>query len=92
LTRVPLPVSFFFVFAITIALFIFFGAWAVSADAEERERVFAFAAPGNLARLQETSLSEGLVGEAKGQDLSGSGQSNADSWWGGALLKACPLH
>ena len=85
MTRVPLPVSFFFVFAITIALFIFFGAWAVSVDAEERERVFAFAAPGNLASLQETSLPEGRVGDA-------TGQTSADSWWGGALLKACPLH
>ena len=89
MTHVPLPVSFFFVFAITIALFIFFGAWAVSADAEERERVFAFAAPGNLARLQETSLAEGQLGD---HGLSGSGQSSVDSWWGGALLKACPLH
>ena len=92
MTHVPLPVSFFFVFAITIALFIFFGAWAVSADAEERERVFAFAAPGNLARLQEASLAEGRVEDGAAHGLIGSGQSNADSWWGGALLRACPLH
>ena len=85
LKHFPLPVSFFFVMAITIALFIFFGAWAVSADAEERDRVFAFAAPGNLARFQETSRPGGRVGEA-------TVQSNADTWWGGALLKACPLH
>ena len=92
MTHIPLPVSFFFVFAFAIALFIFFGAWAVSADYEQRERVFAFAAPGNLARLQETSLTEGRSGEAAGQELLGSGQSNADTWWGGALLSACPLH
>ena len=77
---------------ITIVLFVFFGAWAVSADAEERERVFAFAAPGNLARLQETSLPEGRLGEPTAHKLIGSGQSNSDTWWGGALLKACPLH
>ena len=89
---IPLPVSFFAVLCVTIALLIFFGAWAVSSDVEDRNRVLAFAVPGgaslNAEISSETGQSLSLIDSLSDEDV----QNPADTWWGSALLTACPLH
>lgn len=89
---IPLPVSFFVVLCVTLALLVFFGAWAVSADGDERDRVLAFAVPGvasiNAETTPQAGQSVGLIEPLADE----SGLDAADTWWGGALLTACPLH
>ncbi len=89
---IPLPISFLVVLAVTIALVIFFGAWAVSADVGERDRVFAFAVPGGAANFPEISNDTTRVLGRTEPGRPTEGQTYADTWWGGALIKACPLH
>lgn len=88
-----MPVSFLVAVVAVIALLIFFGAWAVSVDAESRDRALALALPGGTPGF-------GAIPEKKAEDapfdpnayFGGSDQTAADTWWGNALLKACPLH
>ena len=91
--RVPIPLTFFVVVAVTIILIVFFGAWAVSADAADQEQTLAFgfvAGSDNLnANAPGSSQLKGL--EASGREENSISDS-ADSWWGQAFLKACPLH
>ena len=70
-----------------VLLTIFFGAWAVSAESAN-SRIYNLAASANgsvIGPPSETSAetSAGVPSEKS---------TTADSWWGGALLKACPLH
>ena len=92
LKTIPLPVSFLVVVSVTIALLIFFGAWAVSADAGDRDRVLAFAVPGGVSSLSVTPTQGSRIPGDAGADNTVEGLSAADTWWGGALLSACPLH
>ena len=94
LKRVPFPVSFLVAVVVTLALLIFFGAWAVSVDGESRDRALAIALPGGATDFAG-------IPEKKAEDAPFDpnayfgGQENtaaADTWWGNALLKACPLH
>ena len=88
-----MPVSFLVAVVAVIALLIFFGAWAVSVDAESRDRALALALPGG-------TMDFAAIPEKKAEDapfdpnayFGGSDQTAADTWWGNALLKACPLH
>ena len=92
LKNTPLPVSFVVVVSVTIVLFIFFGAWAVSADAEDRDRVLSFAVPGGVSSISATSSQgAGTARDSKVENAT-DGPNAADTWWGGALLRACPLH
>ena len=66
-----------------VLLTIFFGAWAVSAESAN-SRIYNLAASANGSVIGPPSeTSAGLPSEKS---------TTADSWWGGALLKACPLH
>ena len=93
LKRVPFPVSFMVAVVVVVALMIFFGAWAVSVDADSRDRALALALPGGAVDFSS-------IAEKKAEDVpfdpnayfGGSDQTAADTWWGTALLKACPLH
>ena len=80
-----MPLTFVAAAVLTIAVTIFFGAWAVSADGEARERGLAFALSGTVP----PPLSDG--GSVSGLDQAGEANSE-DTWWGKAVLKACPFH
>ncbi len=86
-----IPVTFLAALALVILLTIFFGAWAVSADAKQPGRELSFLAPGASGfgpiGVQRTGPDPGNV-SSSGEEGAGA----ADSWWGKAFLKACPLH
>ena len=84
--RIPAPMTFVVVSAMIIALSIFLGAWAVSADVEDGDRAFSFGLPAAGTNSQ-TSFAGGSPPNAYGDE-----GTVADSWWGQALIKACPLH
>ena len=90
--RIPVPISFVVVSAITIALLIFFGAWAVSADVNEQDRAFSFGFPVAGTVPQVSSANSPSPKAQRDPDLQTVERSPADSWWGQALLRACPLH
>jgi hypothetical protein len=90
--RIPLPISFIIVVSATVALLIFFGAWAVSADVDERDRVFAFAVPGAVSNLSQTSVNTTRAGRQSENGPPVASRTAAETWWGSGLLKACPLH
>ena len=92
LKNIPLPVSFIVVVSVTIALLIFFGAWAVSADTDDRDRVLSFAVPGGVSGLSVTPPQGSGIPRDAERDNTVVGDNAADTWWGGALLRACPLH
>ena len=79
--------------AITIMLIIFFGAWAVSAGNQ--------ADLGNIVAGAASGFSGEVAGQPAQPDANGvprlatapdGSQAAADTWWGKALLGACPLH
>jgi len=78
------------VIGLTLVLLIFFGAWAVSADVDN-QRSLAFALPGTTPTLTGQNLAEG-DGPYKAALTGETASASGDSWWGKALLKACPLH
>jgi len=69
---------------------IFFGAWAVSADADN-QRSLTFALPGTTPTLSGQNLAEQEQPYQVAR-LGETASAAGDSWWGKALLKACPLH
>jgi hypothetical protein len=76
-----------------LVLLIFFGAWAVSADVDN-QRSLAFGLPGTTPSLTGQNLAEQgpyQVARLGDSDID-SASAAGDSWWGKALLKACPLH
>ena len=88
------PLTFLIVLVFMIALTIFFGAWAVSVDANSRNGEFAFGAAVGAGTGPSSAGSGGTPKEtANGAPVNQEDSpSSADTWWGGALLKACPLH
>ena len=93
LKRVPFPLSFLVAVVAVVALLIFFGAWAVSVDAESRDRAIAIALPGGAVNF--SAIAEQKTEEAPFDPnayFGGGDQTASDTWWGNALLKACPLH
>ncbi len=88
--RIPVPFIFSLVVAAVIALIIFFGAWAVSADVEG-QRTLAFGLPGTTPSLSGDNLQAENSGPYQVARLGGQ-EAARDTWWGGAFLRACPLH
>ena len=88
------PLTFLIVLVLMILLTVFFGAWAVSVDADSQEGVFALGAAVGAGSSPSQADSDGPLREtANGAPANQEdAQSAADTWWGGALLKACPLH
>ncbi len=88
------PLTFLIVLVLMIVLTIFFGAWAVSMDANAQNGEFAFGAAVGAGTGPSSAGSGGPPKEnANGSPVNQEdNQSSADTWWGGALLKACPLH
>ena len=82
--RLPVPVTFLVVIASVVFLMIFFSAWAVSADSDGKGRALSFGFGGGATASNTTALNSGQIGP--------DGETSEDSWWGGALLKACPFH
>ena len=90
--RIPAPMTFMVVTAMVIALSIFLGAWAVSVDAEDGDRAFSLGFPA-AGTISQSASADGSPSNAYGdQALAPGEESAADSWWGQALIKACPLH
>ncbi len=87
--RIPVPLTFSIVLAVVIALIIFFGAWAVSADVGQR--TLAFGLPGTTPTLSGANVQGHNSGPYQVARLDDHG-SAADTWWGNAFLRACPLH
>ena len=87
--RIPVPFTFSLVLTIVIALIIFFGAWAVSADVGNR--ALAFGLPGTTPTLSGSNIQDQDSGTYQVARLGDQGTAG-DTWWGGAFLRACPLH
>lgn len=89
---------------VTVLLIIFFGAWAVSANGTgDLSDVLSSAAVGFSGQPLADSQQPGQPGTTAYAAVSGndnvprlasnSAAGNApDTWWGKALLGACPLH
>ena len=86
---------------ITVLLIIFFGAWAVSASSEGNlSGVLSSATVGFSGQPLANSQQQGQSGApTAGADnvprlasAASAGSAPADTWWGKALLGACPLH
>lgn len=90
---------------ITVLLIIFFGAWAVSASGDgDLSGVLSSAAVGFSGQPLADSQQPGQPGTTAYAAISGTdnvprlasnpaaGNAPADTWWGKALLGACPLH
>ena len=83
----------------SIMLLIFFGAWAVSASSDaDVSGVLAGATAGFAGNVSPRSA-QSAASATSGQSDSvprlasaASGETPADTWWGKALLGACPLH
>ena len=84
---IPKPLPFLVFLVATVVLTIFFGAWAVSADIDERDRNLSFAIASGGSPLGMATSDSSQPAEQKGV-----GDGEADSWWGKAVLKACPFH
>ena len=83
----------------SIMLLIFFGAWAVSASSEaDVSGVLAGATAGfarGVSPQSAQSAASATTGDSDGVPRLASavsGETPADTWWGKALLGACPLH
>lgn len=86
---IPKPLPFLIVVVATVLLVIFFSAWAVSADIDEGDGGLSFAiTSGGSSFGASTSGSP----EQRAANVQDEGESEADSWWGKAALKACPFH
>lgn len=85
---------------VTVLLIIFFGAWAVSvSSAAGVSGVLASATTGFSGNISSQSVQSAAgVAYQGGADVprlatDTTGNANpADTWWGQALLGACPLH
>ena len=90
---------------VTVLLIIFFGAWAVSASGDgDLSGVLSSAAVGFSGQPPADSQQPGEPGTTTYAAVSdansvprlasnpAAGNAPADTWWGKALLGACPLH
>ena len=87
-----MPAIFIIVVSGVVFLMIFFGAWAISVDAADQGRELTFGAVASGAALQLSSDDYPQPGKAGGLAAVEPGDSKADTWWGDALLLACPFH
>ena len=85
-----IPITFLVVLVLTVLLVIFFGAWAVSADAAGRDKEFAFGIAVGGSTLAGPDSRAAPDGRPVTSDEES--ESKTDSWWGKAVLKACPFH
>ena len=83
----------------SIMLLIFFGAWAVSSSSEaDVTGVLSGAAAGFAGGVSTQSVPTAAATSAGASDnvprlaSAANGSAPADTWWGKALLGACPLH
>ena len=83
----------------SIMLLIFFGAWAVSASSEsDVSGVLAGATAGFAGNVSTQPVPAAATASVGASDnvprlaSAASGSAPADTWWGKALLGACPLH
>lgn len=87
---------------VSVLLIIFFGAWAVSASSEgDLSAVLSSATTGFSGQPLADSPHSGSSAYASVSDTENvprlasnpaAGSAPADTWWGKALLGACPLH
>jgi len=90
---------------VTVLLIIFFGAWAVSASGDgDLSGVLSSATVGFSGQPPVDSQQPGQPGATAYAAVSGNenvprlasnpaaGNAPANTWWGKALLGACPLH
>ena len=85
---------------LTVLLIIFFGAWAVSASSEaDLSSVLSGATAGFSGNVSPQTSQIAAQATASSADNvprlasnPAAGNTAADSWWGKALLGACPLH
>ena len=89
---IPKPVPFLVFSVATVLLTIFLGAWAVSADIDERDRNLSFAVARGGSPLGVGTSDSYEPAEQGNAGSPEEGDSKADSWWGKAVLKACPFH
>lgn len=83
----------------TVMLLIFFGAWAVSASSEaDVAGVLSSATSGFAGGVSTQYAPTTATASAGASDnvprlaSAAAGSAPADTWWGKALLGACPLH
>ena len=83
----------------TIMLLIFFGAWAVSASSDaDVAGVLSGATAGFAGGMSTQPMSTAATTPGTAYDnvprlaSAADGSAPADTWWGKALLGACPLH
>ncbi len=83
----------------TIMLLIFFGAWAVSASSDpDVASVLSGATAGFAGGVSTQYAPTTATASAAPSDnvprlaSAANGSAPADTWWGKALLGACPLH
>ncbi|MXZ92249.1 MAG: hypothetical protein F4W95_01440 [Chloroflexi bacterium] len=79
----------------TIMLLIFFGAWAVSASSDtDVAGVLSGATVGFAGNVSTpyTPTTAGASDNVPRLASAANGSAPADTWWGKALLGACPLH
>ncbi len=83
---------------VCLLLIIFFGAWAVSASGDaDLGGLLSGAASGFSGGVSPQSVASetgavGAEGDTVPRLASASSGSAAETWWGKALLGACPLH
>ena len=87
-----IPIMFLVVLLATVMLTIFLGAWAVSADRDEQARQLSFGVAGSGSNRGVRPLDASQTTSQRDSSDQERARSKADTWWGNALIKACPLH
>ncbi len=77
---------------VTIMLIIFFGAWAVAASGDSDFSSLANTATAGFAGASYQSASVPAAAEPDTVPRLASATPASETWWGKALLGACPLH
>ena len=77
---------------VTLLLIIFFGAWAVAASGDADISSLANAATSGFAGAPHQSAAASGAVDADSVPRLASATAASDTWWGKALLGACPLH
>lgn len=82
-------IPFLVVLVSVVLLIIFFGAWAVTSD---QNRLLSFGIAGAGASFDAGAYNPSQITRQGDTGAPGKSQSKADTWWGTALIRACPLH
>ena len=77
---------------VTIMLIIFFGAWAVAASGDADLSSLANTATAGFAGTSYQSASVPGAADPDTAPRLASASPASETWWGKALLGACPLH